>query len=248
MIRLAERATARELGDDPGVGYSEYSENLREIARFNRHFFAYRPTLEALDFFWRMRGSISTGPLRILDVGSGYGDFLRRIYRWAEGKGIHVEMTGLDVNPWSTKAAIQATPASMSIRYITGNLFDFRPRRAYEIILSSQLTHHFTDEEIVEALVWMNQHAVCGWFISDLHRHWLPYHFVRGYVGFMAASRLTRNDGPLSVARAFTRADWERFLDKAEIDRRRAKVIWRWPFRYCVRYCAAGSSSERSRQ
>jgi hypothetical protein len=46
-------------------------------------------------------------------------------------------------------------------------------------------------------------------------------------------NRLIRNDAAVSVARAFSVADWQRMLDKAGIGGR-ARVQWFFPFRLCV--------------
>jgi hypothetical protein len=40
-----------------------------------------------------------------------------------------------------------------------------------------------------------------------------------------------RQDGQISIARSFRRADWENLLKKAELS---AAVTWSLPFRYCV--------------
>ena len=44
----------------------------------------------------------------ILDVGSGYGDMLRLIDRWARARSLDVRLLGLDRNPWAARAAERA--------------------------------------------------------------------------------------------------------------------------------------------
>jgi hypothetical protein len=71
-----------------------------------------------------------------------------------------------------------------------------------------------------------------GWLVNDLHRHPVAFY------GFMALStlagwhRFVRHDGPVSVARAFRRADWEKLLKAAGIEG--ATIQWKLMFRYCV--------------
>ena len=47
---------------------------------------------------------------------------------------------------------------------------------AFDFIVSSQFTHHLTDDQVAMFIRWMEAHARRGWFIGDLHRHWLPYY------------------------------------------------------------------------
>jgi 2-polyprenyl-3-methyl-5-hydroxy-6-metoxy-1,4-benzoquinol methylase len=49
-------------------------------------------------------------PIQILDVGSGGGDLLRQIARWASRRGIPVQLTGIDLNPYAGRAAAELTP------------------------------------------------------------------------------------------------------------------------------------------
>ncbi len=85
------RAQLIELMDKP-CSRDTLRACLRDIARTNRWTFAYRPTLAWLN---EIAASLPhrREPMRILDVGCGYGDGLRRIERWASARGIGVELT-----------------------------------------------------------------------------------------------------------------------------------------------------------
>ena len=173
-------------------------------------------------------------PVSILDVGSGNGDMLRRIGIWAQRQGVEVELTGVDLNPWSKKSAEQATPQKAPIHFETANVFDLDPARRFDYIICSLFAHHLTDAEIVRFLRWMDQQAEHGWFINDLHRHPLPYFFIKYAARFLCNNPSVRHDGLISIARAFTAADWRRRLDEAGIPAAQTSINWYFPFRYCV--------------
>ncbi|MBF0492685.1 MAG: methyltransferase domain-containing protein [Deltaproteobacteria bacterium] len=175
-------------------------------------------------------------PIRILDIGFGNGDYLRRIYEWAQKQKLKVDLSGVDLNPWAKKAAQKLTPKGLPIRYFTSNVFDFKPDEPYHIILNSLFTHHLSNEEIIKVMQWMTANAQWGWFINDLHRHCLPYYFIRYYVRLQNYNRLVRNDAPLSVARSFTRKDWENLIQRSGLEEKHLHVSWYWPFRYGVTY------------
>jgi hypothetical protein len=121
---LAERLEADELMDDPALPAGTYRYVLADLARVNRATFAYRTTL---DFMRRATGSRKA--FRLLDVGFGQGDMLRRIARWAEKRGIAAELVGMDLNPNSVAAAeaVASPDAPFSCRTCT-RITGMRPR------------------------------------------------------------------------------------------------------------------------
>ena len=146
--------------------------------------------------------------------------------------GRQARLIGIDLNPRSEPAARALTPGGMAIEWRTGDAFALPPADTPDLVISSLVTHHMDDAEIVGFLAWMEATATLGWFVNDLHRHALAWH------GFSAMSTLARwhpfvrHDGPLSIARSFRRADWDALLTQAGITT--ARVHWRFPFRYCV--------------
>jgi len=119
------------------------------------------------------------------------------------------------------------------ITYETSDIFSFDRSRRADFIICSNFTHHLSDAELVRFVQWMEDHANSGWFINDLHRHLLPYYFIKNLFGVLPLNRLTANDGPISVSRAFTAADWRRILAESGMQER-TKVEWFFPFRYTV--------------
>lgn len=225
MTSLAARSPALELMDTEAVGYDEFAECLRDLERINRLTLAYRPTLAFLEEVARRHPGRA---LTILDAGSGGGDMLRVVARWAARRGVAVVLIGVDLNPFSRQAAEAATPPGLPIKYVTADIFDYAPERSIDLILSSLFTHHLNEEQLRRFLAWMEQRATLGWCINDLHRHWLPYHFIKHAAPLLSRNRLIRHDAPLSVARAFTRADWEAVLPEGTMLR------WWLPFRWTL--------------
>jgi SAM-dependent methyltransferase len=228
---LSQRSFDPELMDTEQVSFEEFQHCLRDLRRINLCTLAYRPTLTWLGRVVERTGRKS---LRILDVGFGYGDMLREIDRWARKRGIKVELTGVDLNPWSAKAAALATPPDARIDYRTGDLFDLPPDTSCDVVISALFTHHLDDTLLVRFLRWMEGHAALGWFSNDLHRHAISHTFARAMVATLPVNRLVVHDAPLSVARAFTRADWERLLAEAGFAHGTVSVEWFTPFRYGV--------------
>lgn len=224
---LPGRSQAPELMDSESVDYDTFRACLVDLERVNRASLGYRPTLAWLD-----RVAQGRRTLRILDVGSGHGDMLRRVWQWAQSRNIAVDLMGVDLNPWSTRAAGEATPAHMAIRYQTADLFDIGPDRDFDVILSALFAHHLPDPDLVRFVRWMERSARVGWFVNDLHRHPVPEWGLRAIFGVLPVHRFVRHDGPVSVRRAFTRADLAALLQEAGVPEGRASIRWQFPFRW----------------
>ena len=229
-MSLTQRSHEPEWMDTETVTPADFAACLADLAVVNTVTLARPPTVA---FMRRVvRGLPPGAPLRVLDVGYGEGDMLRRIHRWGTRRSLRLELSGLDLNPWSAPAARAATPADMDIEYRTGDLFDLPPG-GYDVVLSSLFTHHLGDEEVVRYLRWMEASAARGWFVNDLHRHWIAYHGFRALSTVAGWHRFVRHDGPLSVARSFRRVEWHALLRQADLDGV-AEVRWHVPFRFCV--------------
>ena len=239
------RAHTPELMDTEDCGFEEFRACLRDLERVNMWTQTYRPMIAVLNRLLADGLLPKDRPLVVVDVGSGYGGMLRRIDRWAEKHGISVDLTGVDLNPWSAASAAEITPPGRPIRWATTNLFDYKPEGGIDLIVSSQFTHHLDDVGLVHFIQWMEKTARIGWFINDLHRHPLPYHFFRIWSRLAGWHRFVRIDGPISVTRAFVPAEWRKLLDAAGIPAGAATVKWGMPFRIGVtRIRKAAASSQ----
>jgi 2-polyprenyl-3-methyl-5-hydroxy-6-metoxy-1,4-benzoquinol methylase len=232
VLDLSRRSYQSELMDTELVDFALFHQCLQQLEIVNILSLAYRPTLR-----W-LRQILHDAPpgekISILDVGSGGGDMLRRIGKYLRRRDLNPELTGVDLNPWSQRSAEETTPAAMNIHYETSDIFAFDPSRHADFIISCNFTHHLTDEELVRFIQWMEAHATRGWFINDLHRHWLPYYFIKTVFNALPFNRMMRSDGPISITRAFRAADWRRILDAAGIPAARRSIRWFFPFRYVV--------------
>ena len=203
-----------------------YADVVADLARVNVVTMAARPTLAFL-----RRTCRPGGRYRVLDVGYGDGDMLRRIARWGERRGIAFELVGIDLNPRSEAAARAHTPAGIAIDWRTGDYADLADE-PWDIILSSLVAHHMTHAQLVAFLRFMQRHARAGWLVNDLHRHGFAY---RGWPLLAALFRwhpIVRHDGHLSIARSYRPDEWPPILAEAGITD--ARIHRAFPFRLCV--------------
>ncbi len=228
-VDFGRRADIPELMDDPAVDYETFRACLVDLAKVNRLTLAYRPTFAFLNRLHDSGLWPQDRPVVILDVGSGYGDMLRLIGKWARKRSLDVRLQGLDRNPWAARSA-ERVLGSEGIQWLSEDLFAHRG--GADIILSSLFTHHLDDISLTRFLEWQEANARIGWFVNDLLRH--PF----SYYGFALLSRLmfwhpfVVHDGPVSIRRAFRPEDWTVFLARAGVHQARIES-W-FPFRLCV--------------
>ena len=227
-----ERVAPRDLPElmDGDCSYEDFRDCLVSLEQVNRWLLGYRPTLA-----WLGRLPLTShDAVHIVDVGCGGGDLLRQIARWAKKRGMTVRLTGIDLNPYATRAAKEFTATETEMTWVTGDALLYESDRPIGIIVTSLMTHHLEEAELIALLRWMDSTAQVGWFINDLERSkWSSQMF-----GWMAKlvgwHRFVRHDGPVSFRRALSKADWERLLQTAGVERSGVSIeAWR-PGRLCV--------------
>lgn len=224
---LKTRALTEEQMDAEDLDPATYARVLKDLAQVNTVTLARRPTLA----FLNRVVARSSSPLRILDVGFGDGDMLRRIARWAKARGQAVDLVGIDLNPRSAVTARAHTSASLPITYRTGDYADLSDE-PWDVILSSLVAHHMTQEQLVTFLRFMDSQAQRGWFINDLHRHGFAYCGYPLLARIAGWHRIVREDGTLSIARSYRPQEWPPLLAEAGVTN--ARVFRSFPFRLCV--------------
>lgn len=224
-MSLRERSVADEIMDDADQSEEAFRTALRNLEWLSKVTFGYVPTLRFLD---RVVREGHSRRLRILDVGAGGGDMLRKIAAWGGTRGVQVELTGLDISQWARVHALEAdTPA----RWITGDLFALSDNETFDIVLCSLFAHHLRDPAVVRLLRWLDTRSRVGWMISDIHRHWIAWAGVWVLVRAVRMDPMVVHDSTVSIARGFVRADWDRAIAEAGVV---AQVRWSMPFRWVV--------------
>ena len=171
-------------------------------------------------------------PLVVCEIGCGGGDNLFAVYKYCLKKEMPVRFIGIDMNPECIAFAKQQYPQLpcewICSDYALTNLSGKEP----DIIFSSLFCHHFTDAQLVQMLQWLRKNSRSGFFINDLHRHWLAYYLIKYITKFFSRSYLVKNDACLSVARSFRKNEWKDLFQQAGVTLQ--SIRWKWAFRWLV--------------
>lgn len=207
MIVALARTQQMELLDRLGdaAHATELAGNLRDIRRANRWLGGTRAVLSALAPL--LAAHDRAEPVTILDVATGSADIPVAVSEWAERDGRDVRIVASDLQPAVLAVARAAErPERIFIQRADARDLPF-PDRAFDIVTLSLALHHFDQRDAPRVLQEMSRVGRRALIVNDLERSrpglagaWLFGHLA-------TTNRMTRNDAPLSVRRAYTRAE-----------------------------------------
>ncbi|MBS1663211.1 MAG: methyltransferase domain-containing protein [Bacteroidetes bacterium] len=223
---FSRRSYEKELLDLGDIPFTDVERNMQELDTINTWLGGHAISIRGLKDLVGDRQRVS-----ICEIGCGGGDNLRVLSRWCKKRGIEVEVVGIDINESCVRVARERWGDGQA-QWIHSDYKKVVFGRKPDILFSSLFCHHFTDEELVEMLRWMDQNTGGGWFINDLHRHRLAWWSIRLLTRWFSRSYLVKNDAPLSVQRGFSRREWKKLL--RESGREKYSLRWMWAFRWLV--------------
>jgi ubiquinone/menaquinone biosynthesis C-methylase UbiE len=219
---------AREMMDSPNNSPRELLEDdLRNLRIINRYLGNYRAVLSGLA---RLIEEQKLKRFSLIDVGTGSGDIPALIASWARRRHLNAQLIGLDPEPVTLRAAVSQIRDYPEIALVRG---DGRAlplaSDSVDFVLSSQMLHHFSEDDIINLLRGWSRVARRAIIVCDLVRHPLAYYGIRLVTKAFTRNIMTRTDGPLSVQRAFTLEEWRELFERAGIGPFR--LFAKFPFR-----------------
>jgi SAM-dependent methyltransferase len=234
--RLEVSPVGVELLDDPAADPETVIRSLRNVARANRWFGGAAAVRHGLA---RVLRGVPTGrPLTLHDLGTGAGDLPRRAARWARRRGHVLHPIGLEL---SRTAAEMAGRAGVPCAVACAGAPPIR-ERSVDLVLVSQLAHHFTDDSAVRLLQTCDALARVGVVVADLRR--APMARIAFWVGAHALrfDATTVADGITSLRRGFTPAELHALLRAAGV---RARVSRRPGYRLVATWRTGSAPAAR---
>ena len=227
MINLQQRSYQKELMDRDDISFDAMASTLKELNIINTRLGGHAITLRGVKKLMNR-----SSPLTICEIGCGGGDNLFAIYRYCKKNNIPVRFTGIDMNADCIAFAKQQYP-ELPCQWICSDykVVNFGGNKP-GIIFSSLFCHHFTNEQLVPMLKWLQQNSREGFFINDLQRHWLAWYLIKYITRFFSRSYLVKNDACISVARSFRKKDWQQLFLQSGITP--YTINWKWAFRWLV--------------
>jgi ubiquinone/menaquinone biosynthesis C-methylase UbiE len=193
--------------DDPTTAPAIRERSLRDVRLSNTLLGGANAVLTELDRILPRLGADAT----LLDVGTGMADIPVRARRLAARRAVRMTTFGVD----------QAeTLARLTRFHLDGSTCAdarFLPfaDSSVDVVICSQLLHHFEDAEIDVVLGELDRVGRRFVIVSDLRRSWIAaagFWLVTWPLGFHA---VTRHDGTTSVMRGFTSRELAEHVGRA---------------------------------
>lgn len=216
------RSYRKELMDDFSVSDGDLVDALRELRLINKFLGGVSVSREGVNCFVDKQRST----LKILDVGGGSSDILYRLNE----KNINAEICSVDLNRYTCHYQKKSAGNDKIICADALNL-PFKDN-SFDLIHVSLFLHHFKETEIVKIIKQFILISERGVVINDLRRNILAYWGIRILTLFFSQSRLVKNDGPLSVRRAFVKKDLINILQESGVNGYQIKR--KWAFRFLI--------------
>lgn len=227
MINYSQRSQEKELLDGDNIPFEDIAENMKELEFINSYLGGHSITICGFK-----KLAANKKDLSICEIGCGGGDNLNALGVFCNKNKIDAQFTGVDINAECINYAKEKI-RSDNINFIISDyrFVNFGTNKP-DIIFSSLFCHHFTHEELVKMMQWMQENSSTGFFINDLQRHPLAYKSIKYLTKLFSKSYLVKNDAPLSVLRGFKKNEWRSVLIQAGINN--YTIQWKWAFRYLI--------------
>ena len=231
---FSQRVERSEWMDDPDVSGAALEQALTNLRQINTFLGGYRASATVLDPLLHSESS-----LRVLDVGSGTGDYPARFVERGQRLGTPVEAVGVDLNPITVgrgRAWLDDTlPSSLrpQVRLEIGDALALPyADDAFDVSHAALFLHHFHGADAVQLLHEMARVSRRGVVVNDLHRHPLAYAGIWTLSRLARMSPMVQHDGPLSVLRGFRKGELVTLAHEADLSR--PTVRWHWAFRWTL--------------
>lgn len=188
-----------ELMDDPHCDPERLEATLRLFGAVNRLFSGWGGTYRS-----RLRPYLASlgRPARVLDLGSGGGDLIRRLAGLATRDGLNVEWIGADPDPRAVAVARERSTPFATFRCADAAALR-EEGETFDVVLSNHVMHHLAARELGEFAsnsLELSQGIVLH---SDIRRSRLAYGLYAVGITPLAPGTFLRTDGLLSIRRSY---------------------------------------------
>ena len=202
--------TEPELMDRPQPVSAELEQDLRNLCQLNRFFGSHDLVRQFLGR-WIQPGA----QMRIADLATGFGDIPRLAVDFARSVGATITVDAIDQNPSTLEIAQKFSSNYPEVTFVHANILEWLGSEPYDIVLCSLALHHFSSDDAVRLLRHCRDLSRQFVLVSDLRRGYFATVGVFLLTATLFREPMTRIDGRLSAARAFSFDEFRQLAETA---------------------------------
>ena len=202
----------------------ELESDLRNLRALNR-WFGSHALIEKFLRRWIRRGD----KMRIVDLATGSADIPRLVVDHARTVGASVSIHAVDRQSSTLEIARNLSAQYPEIDFECADILNFNAREPYDLVLCSLALHHFGEDDALHVLRRCREASKHFVLVSDLRRSWLTTAGVYFVTATIFREPMTRIDGRLSAARAFSFSELHDLAERAgwkNFGHRRFSLAW----------------------
>ena len=214
---------------DAGEGTDEdVAKSLIDLRRINQFLGGRKVVLRAISSC--LEGESSQQSVSLLDVGTGSADIPMAVAALCSQRGLERFIAAVDISERNLRVSRARLQVSSEIHLVQADSLRLPfASRSFDFVTASLFLHHFRDDDVVRLLADFGRIARRAVIVNDLVRNLVPYYFARITFPILTTSFLTRNDGPVSVLRAFTLEEMNDLARRAGLEN--LEVKRKFPYR-----------------
>jgi SAM-dependent methyltransferase len=227
-ISFRERKVVPELIDDFKIRGKKLHRTLRELEWVNKWLGGIGTSVYPI-YLHILKNHPDN--LKIVDIGCGSGDILKKISDLGPKTNCKMKLTGIDANQHILDFARQTHFAAQPISLIAADVIH-EPEKidAADVYMFNQFLHHFELGKIQSLFNVIARYRPSLIVINDLERSKLAYHLFTWLCKIKKTSYLTSHDGQLSISKGFNEV--EMHLMGNMIPGYNYTLKWTWAFRW----------------
>ncbi len=227
MSKFSQRVIVPEIIDDFNLSGKTLAQNLEEIEWINKNLGG--TSVSAYPVLTYIQKNLRK-QLRIVDVGCGSGDLLKKIQLACDGVK-QLELVGIDANPNIIEFAKQRHFSEKQIRFIQADVInDPSSIPDADIYLLNLFLHHFEEKEVRLILQNLVSRQPALIVVNDLQRSRIAYILFSLVCQLKNASFVTFHDGRLSILKGFNLNEMKKMAQG--LDGYTFRLHWKWAFRW----------------
>ena len=197
--------------DRPQPVSSELERDLANLRSLNRRFGSHRLVRQFLRR-WLKAGARA----RVLDLATGSGDIPRLVTQFARANRVRVHVDAIDRQNATIEIARRLSADYPEINFAVADVFEWNPAgELYDMVLCSLALHHFSESDAVRVLQKCRELSRGAVLVADLRRARGLSIAIWLVTALFYREEMTKVDGRLSAARAFSFREMRRLAEGA---------------------------------